>query len=975
MQIIKPPLGIQTSLLGAANYLGIPNRLFLKKESYFRLRSPLINYSKLLLRRQHKSLKNFDTWNTENRHDDRDFDISTNILPIDFTGIDATPKQNYIDNTDIGRNIIVNNILPEPIEKHKNINNPSQLNQKKSKSKKTNKSKPKVKSKKQDQSLKENNTIAIIDDRQLETPSFNIAETEPDKIRLKESPLPAKHIIDLPENSLPSIPTSSQVQNKPILLEELGNNQLIISEEIKDSGASENLEEINFSNTPEKLTWLQQSIDSETITNKFQETTSFISTNLSQNSEKYTFLRDTNDEQLGLEPLVMPFTEVTQESIISNIPINSTPQPQNTNLDITTNLLQNLTSEALKTNLAKAEQPTFLKDLPNDKQQVTPELIPESSLINLTLQPQDIELDNITDQTNLKPIIQTPTGELVQQKIIVEDSLNVSQYIRFSDVDASKIPPTSLVKEGYIPPLKREFMGDKTLSDKYWDVPYSPIPDKETKEQSKLHTSNQPEKLYNQENSTDSLLKSENPPTQESFPELSTLSQKVALESQESIPVLPAATVDNTEDTTLLRTITNEQQTLSTTSSLEISEEVDVSEISKSPTSQNQNTNVDNTTLKLQESLIYNFSNIEEKLTASKKLENEKQIITSEIAVVHPQISEKLHVLDIPEDIQASHSKDVSNLPDSQHNQDNTLPIEALENKPFEIPAPAGFATGGLVAASQPIEKQQIASSDIIPAMLTPGEFVINVRDAQQNLDVLHYLNSGGTLPEDIIFPTAPTPESKEEADTASINPSTKVNSFKQSLALQENVDLNLSTIQNLPISPSPDLGIRNQGIAIDSSLQFNTFANSKSHVSKSNDYLSPQQIFRQKNTNNTNAPSQWSNVEELLNGNNELTIFNFGDVESSKQNLEDSSMDESPKIFAKQLPSPKGFAEGGEVTATDIATNIEPITETIQRPSDSEEKNSPDLETLAREIYHRLRQRLEIERERHGIYLGRLPW
>ena len=117
------------------------------------------------------------------------------------------------------------------------------------------------------------------------------------------------------------------------------------------------------------------------------------------------------------------------------------------------------------------------------------------------------------------------------------------------------------------------------------------------------------------------------------------------------------------------------------------------------------------------------------------------------------------------------------------------------------------------------------------------------------------------------------------------------------------------------------------------------------------------------------------SNVEELLNGNNEFTIFNFGDVESGKQNLEYSHQNESPKIFAKQLPSPKGFAEGGEVTATDIATDIEPITETIQSSFDSEEKNSPDLETLAREIYHRLRQRLEIERERHGIYLGRLPW
>ena len=65
-------------------------------------------------------------------------------------------------------------------------------------------------------------------------------------------------------------------------------------------------------------------------------------------------------------------------------------------------------------------------------------------------------------------------------------------------------------------------------------------------------------------------------------------------------------------------------------------------------------------------------------------------------------------------------------------------------------------------------------------------------------------------------------------------------------------------------------------------------------------------------------------------------------------------------------------------VTPPDISTKIEPITETIESASSLSEEDNDDtanLEALAREIYSRLRQRIEIERERHGGYSGRLPW
>jgi TP901 family phage tail tape measure protein len=51
------------------------------------------------------------------------------------------------------------------------------------------------------------------------------------------------------------------------------------------------------------------------------------------------------------------------------------------------------------------------------------------------------------------------------------------------------------------------------------------------------------------------------------------------------------------------------------------------------------------------------------------------------------------------------------------------------------LPPPRGFATGGTIPGS--------GNTDTVPAMLTPGEFVINKKATAQNLPLLHAINDG----------------------------------------------------------------------------------------------------------------------------------------------------------------------------------------------------------------------------------------
>ncbi|MDZ7952619.1 hypothetical protein [Nostoc sp. DedQUE09] len=329
---------------------------------------------------------------------------------------------------------------------------------------------------------------------------------------------------------------------------------------------------------------------------------------------------------------------------------------------------------------------------------------------------------------------------------------------------------------------------------------------------------------------------------------------------------------------------------------------------------------------------------------------------------------------------------DTSDNPTSPQKEVNTLPQVEKNAIAENLPAPKGYATGGHVTDSPIENRQQIASSDTVPAMLTPGEFVINTRDAQKNLPLLHHINTGGT-PQDIILPSLQTPNPTEPEETISPETPTKVDSFPDTSLQLKSAETDSPEISNSLIPSSLGLNISKQKLSILNSPEIHTLHNETIDVGEdSPKYSSPPLIFRKTNSSTntssqwSNTHSQWSSVEDLLNGNDdEFTSFNFNDGESNSQNYEFSHASESPQVFAKHLPSPRGFADGGEVTLPDISREIAPVTETIESASsfsqEDDKDNTADLEALAREVYSRLRQRIEIERERHGGSSGRLLW
>ncbi len=364
---------------------------------------------------------------------------------------------------------------------------------------------------------------------------------------------------------------------------------------------------------------------------------------------------------------------------------------------------------------------------------------------------------------------------------------------------------------------------------------------------------------------------------------------------------------------------------------------------------------------------------IVEKTSIFREIIDNEQAVESE----NPEISTFADTWDNP---------DILDNPTSLQDEVSTAPKVEQNAIAENLPAPKGYATGGHVTDSRVENRQQIAPSDTVPAMLTPGEFVINTRDAQKNLPLLHHINTGGT-PQDIILPSLQTPNPIEPEATTSPETPTKVDSFSDTSLQLKSAETDSPEISNSLIPSSLGLNSNKQKLSILNSPQLHTLQNETIDVGESSpQYSSPPLIFRKANSSThtpsqwSDTPSQWSSVEDLLNGNNDdFTSFNFNDGESNSQNYEFSHVSESPQVFAKHLPSPRGFANGGEVTPPDISREIQPITETIESASSSspgdEKDDTADLEALAREIYHRLRQRIEIERERHGGYSGRLPW
>ncbi|RCJ20448.1 hypothetical protein A6S26_26335 [Nostoc sp. ATCC 43529] len=367
-------------------------------------------------------------------------------------------------------------------------------------------------------------------------------------------------------------------------------------------------------------------------------------------------------------------------------------------------------------------------------------------------------------------------------------------------------------------------------------------------------------------------------------------------------------------------------------------------------------------------------SNVGETSSIFRKIGDNEQIVESELlsAIANSENSE----------IDTSDNQDIPEKPTFPQNQLTTPPQFEQNNSIENLPAPKGYATGGKVTDSRLENNQHIASSDTVPAMLTPGEFVINTKDAQKNLPLLQHINSGGT-PDDIIVPSLEIPNAKESEKTTSPH-STKVDSFADT-------SLQLKPQESNSLIPS-SLGL-NAGkhqLSVLNSPQFNTVENKTADSPvTSPQYSSPPLIFRKANSTanrpsqRSDTPSQWSSLQELFNSNNDedefTSFFSGGGYNSQNSEFSDVyTSSESSQIFAKHHAAPRGFAQGGEVTAP-ASGNRESVSETVESTSAKREEenkdDTADLEALAREIYSRLRQRLEIERERHGGYLGRLSW
>jgi hypothetical protein len=85
-----------------------------------------------------------------------------------------------------------------------------------------------------------------------------------------------------------------------------------------------------------------------------------------------------------------------------------------------------------------------------------------------------------------------------------------------------------------------------------------------------------------------------------------------------------------------------------------------------------------------------------------------------------------------------------SELKDIAGNVNSIVSIMKNPGAPGAVPAAPGIATGGLIyAAAGQMVNFQPRGTDTVPAMLTPGEFVVNRKATQANLPLLKSINNG----------------------------------------------------------------------------------------------------------------------------------------------------------------------------------------------------------------------------------------
>ncbi|MHC5858426.1 hypothetical protein [Nostoc sp.] len=1000
MQIIQPTLGNNIHPLGIRSPLSNSHRMLLRKESHslhsrsnfissIQNKPPLATSSKFFLSREHEPsiqpVIGWDSWDTQ--------DINNEFPLLEFDSADfINPlEDSNIINSSEPVKASISEVIPTHIENNTSNDMSSEINistKRKSKSKKTNKSQqpPEKNSATKSKTKKsvKSSTTKFIDKSNIPINSNENSLLASDKSLLVEAnlKLPTLQLDIDSDNNIrndddligiitPSITTPDSSHNVNIT-----NDERQVNPEFSSNLTSAESSDI------ESILQLQQENKLDDNASDLVESSLVELPFYQQNVDKIFVLHNSlrNDEQQ-----IIP--EALELVNISDIPVSPTLPQQDIETDRLPSIIDNQTI-ASSTNLIHKNEvlPTFISPSSEEKSSninrnsdfeaitdIEPDLILENNPNNFVT--DNFVADNSLENAALSSTLTSPdVNDTLHVFANDENIVGTHSYTPLHDV-AVPNSKSSVAKSPIAiqPEIISSFTSQSPAS-----IPIQLTPTSANIEDtpSLLANSDNHEQLLTLESQSviaDNLLDVSTNVT--SLQDDSSI-ENTTSESTESYPILALPEIVEAPQVTATSPEIVETPAVTATQP-EIVETLTVTatspEIGETVMSHED---VNTPTIPATLSEIVTTESI-----FKKPIDNEQPIeLELPFAVTNPEISTFVDISDNP---------DNPDIPEEATSAQNevTIPSEVEQNATIKnLPAPKGYATGGQVTDSRIENRQQIAPSDTVPAMLTPGEFVINTRDAQKHLPLLHHINTGGT-PQDIILPSLQTPNPTEPEETTSPETPTKVDSFPETSLQLKSAETDSPQISNSLIPSSLGLNISKQKLSILNSPQLNPLQNETIGVDEpSPQYSSPPMIFRKANpsTNTSsqwsNTPSQWSSVEDLLNVNNdEFTNFNFSGVESNSQNSEFSHASESPQIFAKHLPSFRGFADGGEVTPPDISRAIEPITETIENTSLSSEGNDKDdpaaLEALAREIYHRLRQRIEIERERHGGYSGRLPW
>ncbi|MEH2177446.1 hypothetical protein [Nostoc sp.] len=1047
MQIIQSPLGNNIHPLGVISSLSLPDRMVLRKQSHslhsqsnflspIQTKLPLVTSSKFLLSGEHEPsiqpLIGWDSWDNQ--------DINSDLALLESDSFDSIviPDNSHFNNSELVKDTIPV-ILPNRIDKKTNDDTSQRLNTKsKSKSKKIKKSQKPLEKKSKPKSKKAVKSSVA---KNIVESNATINGNE-DSLLASDEPLSVEANLEIPtlqldnavvDNSLalPSALTSPDLDDAPTLLHPLANDEntiganiavpnskssvakspIAIQQEFDSSISSEPLASIpvqltstsaNIEDTPS----LFRNDKNEPLV--ISESQSGMVVNLSDVSANLTslqrdsYVESTNSEFTESQPILVPPEIVETPTIIATQPeIGETAIAP---LFATSPEISEIpTISAISPEIGETAIAPLFATLPEISE--TPIITPTSPEIGETAiaplfatSPEISKIPTISaispeiGETAIAPLFATspeiskiPTISAISPEIgetaiaplfatspeIAETPIITATSPEIAETTIAPLLATSpeIAETPIITATSSEIGETPTITATSSEIAETPIITATSSEIAETPTIT----------ATSSEI-AETPTITAISPEIAeTAIAPLTATSPEisETPIITPTSLENFETAIAPLTATSP-------------------EIAETPTTTATSPEISETPI-ITATSLENFETAIAPLTATSPEIAETPIITATSPEIGETASIFRKIIDNEPTVESEFTSavtnpeiptfvDTLNNPTSLQNEVSTPPHFEQDAIAENLPAPKGYATGGHVTDSPVENRQQIAPSDTVPAMLTPGEFVINTRDAQKNLPLLHHINAGGT-PHDIILPSLQTSNAQEPEETTSPETPTKVDSFPDTSLQLKTTETHSPHVSNSLIPSSLGLDMGKQKLSILNSSQLNPLQNETIHVDEASpQYSSPPLIFRKANsTTNTssqwsNTPSQWSSVEDLLNGNDdEFTSFNFNDEESNSPNYEFSHASESPQVFAKHLPLARGFADSGEVTPADISREIAPVTETIESASlfsqEDDKDDTADLEALAREVYSRLRQRIEIERERHGGSSGRLPW